>query len=283
MVVTTLFRITGVLLFFAWVWTLIPPLVSAGALVRWDHWTVLQYTPQQRERVLENKRAPFLVGATTTWWTFFVVTLAAAKASPYWGLGTLALRISAAPTTLLAVCALCFLVQQIRVRGWLLGAMWRVVRAPFLTVEFKDILVADILTSLVVPMRDSVFVSCFISHGGFFNRDAHSDHYCNAITSTLEPIVTALPFIWRLMQCLRVYWESCPSAETYDVKLEMQSLEYSISPRVPPDAYNGSSEYTRKSKDLIVRLTKGNRRDLLNALKCKEYTKRVMSSPTNTF
>jgi len=102
--------------------------------------------------------------------------------------------------------------------------------APFAPVTFWHVIVADYLTSMAKAMSDLQLTSCIASRiftggaaGGVYVRSTElwnayhescADTYGNAV-------MLALPFWWRLMQCLKVY------SQTREQKNLWNALKYS--------------------------------------------------------
>ena len=102
-----------------------------------------------------------------------------------------------------------------RNRRFFLQILNRVV-LPFREVTFSDFLLADILTSLAKPLSDLSIASCrmlsFDVAPQGLERDARDiegdipggSGMCR-LDSWFPHFILALPFIWRLLQCVRVY------------------------------------------------------------------------------
>eukprot|EP01022_Parablepharisma_sp_SALTPOND_P034460 TRINITY_DN918_c0_g1_i2.p1 TRINITY_DN918_c0_g1~~TRINITY_DN918_c0_g1_i2.p1 ORF type:complete len:513 (+),score=-1.13 TRINITY_DN918_c0_g1_i2:607-2145(+) len=82
-----------------------------------------------------------------------------------------------------------------------LYTLGRVLIAPFTEVRFKDLILGDVLCSVVKPLQDISFCACY------FFTDAWVENV--EPTSSGLPLSVAilamLPYHWRLMQCLRKY------------------------------------------------------------------------------
>ncbi|KAL3315231.1 Xenotropic and polytropic retrovirus receptor 1 [Cichlidogyrus casuarinus] len=132
-----------------------------------------------------------------------------------------------------------------RARFWLLRILWKIFRAPFVTVQFADFWLADQLNSISFIFADLAFFICFYStqmdwdtmsvcvHGGlndtlhnttvsqsavsaiFMDDDVihntkddsfiGSSKACVGLMFGLEPLLRALPPWFRLAQCLKRY------------------------------------------------------------------------------
>jgi len=112
----------------------------------------------------------------------------------------------------------------------LLRALFESVVAPFAPVTFWHVIVADYLTSLAKAMSDLQLTFCISS--SIFFPSAVSDRYIRSTdlwhheykacaNHPANAIFLALPFWWRLMQCLKVY------STTFEVKNLWNALKYS--------------------------------------------------------
>ena len=98
-----------------------------------------------------------------------------------------------------------------RNRHFFLQILNRVV-LPFREVTFSDFLLADILTSLAKPLSDLSIASCRMLNfdvaprglGRGAREMAEGSGLCR-LDSWFPHFILALPFIWRLLQCVRVY------------------------------------------------------------------------------
>ena len=97
----------------------------------------------------------------------------------------------------------------------LVRALLEPVTAPFAPVTFWHVIVADYLRSLAKAFSDLQLTLCISSHifsappdaSGHYLRstalwEEHHDHCADSVANA---VMLALPFWWRLMQCLRVY------------------------------------------------------------------------------
>jgi hypothetical protein len=79
-------------------------------------------------------------------------------------------------------------------QSWLGRTMWRIITAPYFPVSFSDFYMADQLTSLT----------------GFFGQVQVIITAAIWGTGNQYPILAALPHIWRLVQCMRRFWDQSP-------------------------------------------------------------------------
>eukprot|EP00656_Telonema_subtile_P051492 TRINITY_DN6938_c0_g1_i6.p1 TRINITY_DN6938_c0_g1~~TRINITY_DN6938_c0_g1_i6.p1 ORF type:complete len:477 (-),score=153.41 TRINITY_DN6938_c0_g1_i6:322-1752(-) len=115
------------------------------------------------------------------------------------------------PMATFAIFLVATLLAQILGDMWLLDVMWNIIRAPFVHVAFKDFYVADQLTTLAISLVDFEFSMCYLFAGGFDDSSATESHACVDQNNTLKPYIAMIPSWWRLMQCFRRYWDSCPA------------------------------------------------------------------------
>ncbi|KAI6657643.1 Phosphate transporter PHO1-like protein 1-like [Oopsacas minuta] len=81
----------------------------------------------------------------------------------------------------------------------------RIITSPAHTVYFGDFWFADQLNSLVVILLDFqyFFCYCFFEFSTPLNSTTCSSH-----TSFIRPLIACLPAMWRLLQCLRNFWDT---------------------------------------------------------------------------
>lgn len=112
-------------------------------------------------------------------------------------------------------------------RQWLQIAMWRILCSGFYPVEFRDFFLGDILCSLTYSLGNLAFFFCVYGvewkHflGGGTPPSASS---CGSGHSRAMGFLSALPSIWRFMQCVRRYMDS---GDTFPHLANM--LKYAIS------------------------------------------------------
>lgn len=109
----------------------------------------------------------------------------------------------------LYVCALMTLLLPLPilfkdVRKFFTSTLWRVM-TPVRNVSWADFLLADILTSLAKGLSDVERAVCSMVSGASIMSQ---DHVQCSDASWIIPIGVALPYCWRLMQCIRVYWDT---------------------------------------------------------------------------
>jgi len=83
----------------------------------------------------------------------------------------------------------------------------RILFAPFYRVRFGDFWFADQLNSIVVILLDFEFMICFFTY--LWPNDENEDgKVCNGNRYAVRPFISCLPALWRLLQCLRVYYDT---------------------------------------------------------------------------
>jgi len=85
---------------------------------------------------------------------------------------------------------------------------WRIVSSPFAPVSFWDAFAADALTSLVQPVSDIVYATCFVVSLDFLDAP-HAGGFCERSTwarEVVRPLVAALPLWFRLCQNFHQYF-----------------------------------------------------------------------------
>jgi hypothetical protein len=93
------------------------------------------------------------------------------------------------------------LVQQSTCKYWLLRRVYKIIVSPVVGVDnFVDIYLASQLTSLVIFLQDVQFSFCF------FVSDAWTgDDFCRRSRPYAMPLIAAIPFVLRFLQCLRKF------------------------------------------------------------------------------
>ncbi|GAB4823276.1 hypothetical protein N2152v2_010322 [Parachlorella kessleri] len=80
---------------------------------------------------------------------------------------------------------------------------WRVF-TPLRTVTWADFLLADVLTSLAKPLSDTERAVCHLMTGPVMSP---IEERCGS-ASLVIPVGLALPYLWRFVQCIRVYLDT---------------------------------------------------------------------------
>jgi len=108
-------------------------------------------------------------------------------------------------------------------RASLVATLVESVVAPFAPVTFWHVIVADYLTSMAKAFADLQLTVCLSGRILALGADAAEgatagdyvrttqlwdDHHDTCAASSMNAVMLALPFWWRLMQCLRVYYDT---------------------------------------------------------------------------
>ncbi|GAB7364248.1 hypothetical protein MBLNU230_g4796t1 [Neophaeotheca triangularis] len=89
-----------------------------------------------------------------------------------------------------------------RSRGWFLDSNFRLLTAGVTGVEFRDFFLGDMFCSLTYAMGNISLFFCLYAHHW------SSPSQCNSSNSRLLGFFTALPGIWRAIQCIRRYCDT---------------------------------------------------------------------------
>ncbi|WPK23674.1 hypothetical protein PUMCH_000916 [Australozyma saopauloensis] len=97
-------------------------------------------------------------------------------------------------------------------RKWLQIALWRILWSGFYPVEFRDFYLGDILCSLTYSLSNLPYFICLygIKWRHYLGLDVIPDStkYCGSGYSRSMGFFSALPSIWRFLQCLRRYMDT---------------------------------------------------------------------------
>ncbi|XP_057777195.1 phosphate transporter PHO1 homolog 3-like [Salvia miltiorrhiza] len=94
-------------------------------------------------------------------------------------------------------------------RYFLLVCIFHCLLAPLYKVTLPDFFLADQLTSQVQALRSLEFYICYYGWGDYKHR--RNNCKSNDVFNTFSFIIAGLPYMWRLLQCLRrVYDERDP-------------------------------------------------------------------------
>jgi len=102
------------------------------------------------------------------------------------------------------------------IRKILVSSISGILKTPFKSVSFLSFWVADQITSLSLFLKDFSFSLCFIV--SFNNLE-----FCVIQSHWLTPILFSTPYIFRIAQCLRVYYDTKNSNQIYN------ALKYTLS------------------------------------------------------
>ncbi|KAI5966543.1 SYG1 [Candida pseudojiufengensis] len=95
-------------------------------------------------------------------------------------------------------------------RRWLQFAILRLILSGLYPVEFRDFFLGDIVCSLTYTMGNLPFFFClFANHWvGTLPGQDESRNKCTSSRSHLMGFFSALPSVWRLLQCIRRYMDT---------------------------------------------------------------------------
>jgi len=109
------------------------------------------------------------------------------------------------PFFILGSLVVVFLIQQFKTNFWMLRTICRILSAPLGEILYRDFFLADQLVSLAIVLSDLGFSICFLTHDAWHETDS----YCaDEINPWLKPLLAALPSYWRIIQCLRRYYDT---------------------------------------------------------------------------
>ncbi|KNC55618.1 xenotropic and polytropic murine leukemia virus receptor xpr1 [Thecamonas trahens ATCC 50062] len=199
--VIPVFRCTGILILVFWLWG---GIVVIFEKFRINHTFILELDPST---VLAHDRI-FKSGAllSALWLSCFLLFLAAVRR----GIHVFPVHHKVYPAILVGVLTLLLLcpfrMLHRPTRWWLLTRSLRTISAPFFAVTFADNLIGDYMTSLVKVLYDAEYLACFYLSGDWLNNDFSQCQETNRKYAL--PVLTALPLVWRFLQCLRRYRDS---------------------------------------------------------------------------
>ncbi len=94
----------------------------------------------------------------------------------------------------------------------------RILLAPFTFVYFGDFWLADQLNSTVAILLDIQYMACYMIADTWYGNVDTS--VCTSSSNGIRPVITCLPALWRLLQCLRCFYD------TWKVKHLLNALKY---------------------------------------------------------
>ena len=200
---------TSVYFFKLYYFPLVAPLAMLwlwGVNVR--HWTELRVNYVS---VFNGEEQRMLLAHNEIYEMAAYVTACAAVSASFFALASLGGHNSfAAFQPMLLYCGLVGLlilpvdVFYLKNREFFLKTLGRIAW-PFQTVNFADFLLADMLTSLSKPLADLETATCHIVTSNWLTTPTTGP--CTP-SSWIIPVVLALPYLWRLLQCVRVYQDT---------------------------------------------------------------------------
>ena len=85
----------------------------------------------------------------------------------------------------------------------------RILLAPFIFVYFGDFWFADQLNSTVALLLDLQYLGYYlISDPWIVGTEMHDDNVCTQSANGIRPVISCLPALWRLFQCLRCFYDT---------------------------------------------------------------------------
>lgn len=102
-------------------------------------------------------------------------------------------------------------------RVFLFSTLLSVMIAPFRAVAFRDFFLGDQLCSLIKVLLDLNYAVCFYATESFLTHDPAP---CGAVVNRSRWLIALLPFVWRLLQCLRRH------RDTGDATHHMNAAKY---------------------------------------------------------
>lgn len=94
----------------------------------------------------------------------------------------------------------------------------RILLAPFTFVYFGDFWLADQLNSTVALLLDLQYMTCYMIADTWYGNVDTS--VCTSSGNGIRPVLSCLPALWRLLQCLRCFYD------TWEKKHLLNALKY---------------------------------------------------------
>ena len=88
----------------------------------------------------------------------------------------------------------------------LLLAFVRILLAPFTFVYFGDFWLADQLNSTVAILLDLQYMTCYMIADTWYGNV--NTAVCTSSGNGIRPVISCLPALWRLLQCVRCYYDT---------------------------------------------------------------------------
>ena len=89
-------------------------------------------------------------------------------------------------------------------RKWFLKRLLKIICAPFFFVNFEDFWLADQLCSLTYMFSSLQYMVCFLS----YDKNNVAKGECNMTSVVVSALCSALPFLFRLLQTCRRFYDS---------------------------------------------------------------------------
>eukprot|EP00696_Hemimastix_kukwesjijk_P008245 gnl/Hemi2/20436_TR6785_c0_g3_i1.p1 gnl/Hemi2/20436_TR6785_c0_g3~~gnl/Hemi2/20436_TR6785_c0_g3_i1.p1 ORF type:complete len:591 (+),score=178.57 gnl/Hemi2/20436_TR6785_c0_g3_i1:510-2282(+) len=90
-------------------------------------------------------------------------------------------------------------------RFLIVRSIGRILCSPFTTVKFLDFYIADVSTSMVRALFDIEYTVCYYVTGDWLTAEPTT---CTGVNTYSMPILSIIPLFYRLLQCLRRYWDT---------------------------------------------------------------------------
>ncbi|GAM28617.1 hypothetical protein SAMD00019534_117930 [Acytostelium subglobosum LB1] len=87
----------------------------------------------------------------------------------------------------------------------LLTTLGNVFITPFGSIKFRALYLGDVLTSMVRTIFDWEYTACYFITGDWEVNDGKR---CNRSNQIALPVISGLPLLWRMMQCMLLYRET---------------------------------------------------------------------------
>ena len=113
-------------------------------------------------------------------------------------------------------------VMQRGARFSFVGSFFRVILTPFYAITFGDAWLADQLLSIIAVMLDFEYLICYLSVV-IWNSDENLS-YCLSSSNGIRPLIVVLPAVWRLLQCLRSFYDTTSSNHLLNAGKYLSSL-----------------------------------------------------------
>ncbi len=94
----------------------------------------------------------------------------------------------------------------------------RILLAPFTFVYFGDFWLADQLNSTVAILLDLQYMTCYMIADTWYGNV--NTAVCTSSSNGIRPVLSCLPALWRLLQCLRCFYD------TWQKKHLLNALKY---------------------------------------------------------
>ncbi|KAL7091365.1 hypothetical protein ACP275_12G100900 [Erythranthe tilingii] len=121
-------------------------------------------------------------------------------------------------------------------RKFLLVCLFHCLLAPLYKVTLPDFFLADQLTSQVQAFRSLQFYACYYGWGDYKRRQSNCKS--SDVFNTFSFIIAAVPYLWRLLQCLRRLYDEKDVMQGYN-GLKYFSTIVAVSTRTAYTLNNG--------------------------------------------